>query len=304
MADEASLDAVPISEVRTRLIEWFDEHRRPFPWRESDDPWEILVLEVMSQQTQLARATEPWEAFVDRWPTPQALADEDRATVLSFWSAHRLGYNRRAAHLHRAAHRIVDEFGGTLPSSVEDLQSLPGVGPYTANAVASFAFGTGGPVIDTNVKRILYRAFDVPDDDDAFERAAAILARGDAIGRWNAAIMEVGGVACRKTPDCDGARCPLRRWCSAYRSGDFTAPDVSEQPSFEGSRRQVRGRIVRILGEYDRLELDELGRRVRVDYDPTGSSGRAWLREILRELEDDGLVRLIDGSSEEVTLGE
>ena len=167
-----------------------------------------------------------------------------------------------------------------------------GVGPYTANAVASFAFDNGNAVVDTNVKRVLYRAFAVPDDDDAFERVArAVMPEGES-RVWNNAVMELGGVACEKAPACDGAGCPWREWCHAYETGDFTAPDVPTQPSFEGSRRQFRGKVVSLLGEYDELALDDLGPRVRVDYNPDGEGGatREWLRGIVEDLEADGLV--------------
>jgi A/G-specific adenine glycosylase len=108
--------------------------------------------------------------------------------------------------------------------------------------------------------------------------------------------MELGGVACQKTPRCDEAGCPWRRWCDAYETGDFTAPDVPTQPEFEGSRRQFRGRIVRTLGEHGPLELDELGPRVRVDYSPEGQYGREWLRDLLADLEADGLLKCDAGT--------
>jgi A/G-specific adenine glycosylase len=165
-----------------------------------------------------------------------------------------------------------------------------GVGPYTADAVASFAFNNGDAVVDTNVKRVLYRAFDVPDDDAAFETAAKELMPDGASRVWNNAIMELGGVACEKTPACDEAGCPWRQWCRAYETGDFTAPDVPTQPSFEGSRRQMRGRVINALKDSDGLPLDELGPKVRVDYVPDGTHGREWLRGLLADLADDGLV--------------
>jgi A/G-specific adenine glycosylase len=111
---------------------------------------------------------------------------------------------------------------------------------------------------------------------------------------WNNAIMELGGVACRKAPRCDEAGCPWREWCHAYETGDFTAPDVPTQPDFEGSRRQFRGRVVRTLNEHGELALDELGPRVRVDYTPDGSHGRDWLRDLLEDLSDDGMVELVE----------
>jgi A/G-specific adenine glycosylase len=106
--------------------------------------------------------------------------------------------------------------------------------------------------------------------------------------------MELGGVACEKTPRCDEAGCPWRRWCHAYEVGDFTAPDVPTQPSFEGSRRQFRGRVVRTLGEYDELPLDELGPRIRVDYAPDGEYGREWLRGLVEDLAGEGLLNVRD----------
>jgi A/G-specific adenine glycosylase len=172
-----------------------------------------------------------------------------------------------------------------------------GVGPYTANAVASFAFDDGDAVVDTNVKRVLYRALDVPDEADTFEGVANELMPEGRSRVWNNAIMELGGVACGKTPRCDAASCPWREWCSAYASGDFTAPDVPEQPDFEGSRRQFRGRVIRALQSSGPLGIDDLGPRVRVDYTPDsdGAGSRAWLRDLLADLEADGLIEVETG---------
>jgi len=111
---------------------------------------------------------------------------------------------------------------------------------------------------------------------------------------WNNAVMELGGVACEKTPSCDGAGCPWREWCHAYETGDFTAPDIPTQPEFEGSRRQMRGRIVNALKDQDELALDDLGPKIRVDYVPDGEYGREWLRDLLGDLQDDGLVEVDD----------
>jgi A/G-specific adenine glycosylase len=280
--------------VRAALVDWYEADHRSFPWRETTDPYAILVSEVMSQQTQLSRVVDAWHAFLDEWPTVEALAAADRADVVAFWSDHSLGYNNRARYLHEAAGQVVEEYGGSFPESPDELEELMGVGPYTANAVASFAFDSGDAVVDTNVKRVCYRAFGVPDDDGAFERAAGFLMPAGESRVWNNAIMELGGVACRQTPRCDEAGCPWREWCVAYRTGDFTAPDVPEQPAFEGSRRQFRGRIVRVLGAYDELALDDLGPRVRVDYAPDGDHGREWLRGLLSDLADDGLVEVTE----------
>ena len=281
--------------VQAALVEWYEADHRDYPWRRTDDPYEILVSEVMSQQTQLDRVVDAWAAFLEQWPTVAGLAAADRGDVVGFWTEHSLGYNNRAKYLHEAARQVTDERDGEWPRDPDGLSELMGVGPYTANAVASFAFNNGDAVVDTNVKRVLYRAFDVPDDDSAFEDAAQRLLPEGQSEVWNNAIMELGGVACEKTPDCDGARCPWREWCSAYQSGDFTAPDVPTQPTFEGSRRQFRGRVISVLNEYDELALDELGPRIRVDYAPDGEYGREWLRGLLSDLADDDLVTVRDG---------
>ena len=284
--------------VREALVEWYEADHREYPWRATTDPYPILVSEVMSQQTQLDRVFEAWEAFLERWPTVEALAAADRADVVGFWSDHSLGYNNRAKYLHEAAREVLEEHDGEFPETPETLVELMGVGPYTANAVASFAFNNGDAVVDTNVKRVLYRAFAVEDDDAAFERVANELLPDDRSRVWNNAIMELGGVACGKRPRCEEAGCPWRRWCDAYATGDFTAPDVPTQPAFEGSRRQMRGRVVAVLGEFESLPIDELGPRVRVDYSPDGEYGREWLRGLLSDLEDDGLVRVVDRDGE------
>lgn len=288
--------AIPdVDAVRGALVEWYESDHREFPWRRTSDPYEILVSEVMSQQTQLGRVETAWEAFLERWPTVSDLAAADRADVVGFWTDHRLGYNNRAKYLHTAAQQVMDDHDGEFPRTPESLQTLQGVGPYTANAVASFAFNEGNAVVDTNVKRVLYRAFDVPDEDSAFEQRASDLMPEGESRVWNNAIMELGGVACEKTPRCDEAGCPWREWCHAYETGDFTAPDVPTQPDFTGSRRQFRGRIVNVLKQYDELAFDDLGHRVRVDYAPDGEYGREWLRGLLSDLENDGLVTVEDG---------
>jgi len=280
--------------VREALLAWYEADHREFPWRETDDPYAILVSEVMSQQTQLDRVIEAWSDFLERWPTVEDLASADRSAVVSFWSEHRLGYNNRATYLHEAAGQVVEDFEGEFPRDPDGLQELQGVGPYTANAVASFAFNSGEAVVDTNVKRVLYRAFSVPDEKQAFETSASELMPAGRSRAWNNAIMELGGTTCEKSPRCEEAGCPWREWCDAYASGDFSAPDVPTQAPFEGSRRQFRGRIVEVLRSQEALALDELGPRIRVDYAPEGTYGRAWLRELAADLAADGIVEVVN----------
>jgi len=300
--DEWALPDDPAA-VREALIGWYEDDHRDFPWRRTNDPYEILVSEVMSQQTQLGRVVEAWEEFLERWPTTAELADADRADVVGFWTDHSLGYNNRAKYLHEAAGQVQEEYDGGFPETPEELQELMGVGPYTANAVASFAFNDVDAVVDTNVKRVLYRTFAEihnADDPDYETVANALMPAGES-RIWNNAIMELGGVACQKKPRCDEEGCPWREWCHAYQTGDFTAPDVPTQPSFEGSRRQFRGRIVRVLSNHDEMGLDSLGHRIRVDYTPDGEHGREWLRDLLSDLAKDELIEVEETGDETVT---
>ena len=299
---ESCFDGVDVGVLRDALTSWYREGHREFPWRETTDPYEILVSEVMSQQTQLGRVVDAWEAFLAHWPTAEALAAADRADVVAFWSSHSLGYNNRAKYLHEAATQITTEYGGEFPREPDELTDLMGVGPYTANAVASFAFNNGDAVVDTNVKRVLYRVFEAirtADDPDYESGANALMPAGES-RIWNNAIMELGGVACQKNPQCDETECPWREWCHAYQTGDFTAPDVPTQPAFDGSRRQFRGRIVRVLSAHDELPLDTLGHRIRVDYTPDGEHGREWLLDLLSDLSDEGLVQVGEENDEQV----
>jgi|GEM_PF-5191904 len=155
-AESGLPDAVTVAAVQEALIEWYEADHREYPWRGTDDPYEILVSEIMSQQTQLDRVVEAWSDFLDEWPTADALAEAPRGDVVAFWSDHSLGYNNRAKYLHEAATQVVDDYDGAFPETPEELQELMGVGPYTANAVASFAFNNGDAVVDTNVKRVLF----------------------------------------------------------------------------------------------------------------------------------------------------
>lgn len=273
--------------MREQLIAWYKEDHRSFPWRKTTDPYAILVCEVMSQQTQLERVQPAYEAFLERWPTAADLAAAEQGDVVAFWSDHRLGYNNRVKYLHEAATLLTEEYEA-FPQDPEELTDLPGVGPYTANALSSFAFNTGDAVVDTNVKRVLFRVFQGDHEDEPpYEELANDLMPNGASRTWNNAIMELGGVACEKTPACDTAACPWRPWCDAYETGDFTAPDVPTQPSFEGSRRQFRGRVIRTLSETGELPLAELGPKIRVDY---SVDTRSWLVGLIADLEEEGLV--------------
>ncbi|MGZ4133009.1 MAG: A/G-specific adenine glycosylase [Actinomycetota bacterium] len=205
------------------------------------------MSEVMLQQTQASRVEPVFEAFLARFPTVEALARASRADVLKAWSG--MGYNSRAVRLHGAARGIVERHGGRVPPALDLLRTLPGVGPYTASAVASIAFGQPVVAVDTNVRRIVARVAFGSEPDEvpaaALSAAAQRWVDPDAPGDRNQALMDLGREVCRAAPRCE--LCPLSPWCRFRRSGRAGRPSTRRQPAFEGSRRQARGRVVEAL---------------------------------------------------------
>ena len=237
-----------LAEAREALLVWFHTTGPVYPWRETErDPYAVLVSEVMLQQTQASRVVEVFPPFLRRFPDVVTLANAGRADVIRAWSG--LGYNRRAVALHRAAREIVADHGGVVPVDPAVLRELPGVGPYTAAAVASIAHGVPVAAIDTNVRKVIARAaFGVePDEVGAADlaRAAAMWLAPDAPGAWNQAVMNLGRQVCRPVPRCDA--CPLSTACRFRLSGRPGRGSGRRQPAFEGSTRQLRGGIIREL---------------------------------------------------------
>jgi A/G-specific adenine glycosylase len=215
-------DARRLASIRAPLLAWYDRERRDLPWRRTKDPYAIWLSEVMLQQTQVSTVIPYWERFLARFPTVQALAAAPLDDVLSGWRG--LGYYSRARNLHRAAQEVVARFGGKLPSSAEQLLTLPGFGRYTAGAVASIAFGEEAPLVDGNVARVLSRLFEVegPPGDRAREahlwELARALVKGERPGDLNQALMEHGATVCRpESPLC--LLCPVRTACLAFQHG-------------------------------------------------------------------------------------
>lgn len=239
-------------DLATPLIAWYREVARDLPWRRPGfSPWGTLVSEFMLQQTPVARVVPHLEAWLDRWPTPGDLAAEPPAEAVRQWA--NLGYPRRALWLHRAAVEIVERHGGDVPAEVDALLALSGVGDYTARAVAVFAFGERHPVVDTNTRRVLARALAgraQPGPPSARDLAQmdAILPASDADAAVvNAATMELGATLCTaRAPRCD--LCPLNDRC-AWRDAGY--PDTGDtrrrQARYEGSDRQARGAVLRVL---------------------------------------------------------
>ncbi|MBX9929447.1 MAG: hypothetical protein K2X99_11090 [Gemmatimonadaceae bacterium] len=215
------LDQRELATVSRKLRAWFKRHHRKLPWRETRDPYRILVSELMLQQTQVARVIDFYGAFLERFPTLEVLAGARAAQVREAW--HGLGYYARARNLHALAKQVSRERDGALPSDPAELRTLPGIGPYTAGAVATFAFERPAALVDTNVARVLLRLFaprTSPKSARGQRRAweiaeAALPSRGATAWTHNQALMELGALVCTaRVRHC--ARCPLRAHCATY----------------------------------------------------------------------------------------
>jgi A/G-specific adenine glycosylase len=238
--------------LHRRITGWFADTARELPWREPDcPPWGILVSEVMLQQTPVVRVLPVWSEWLERWPTPAELAGEPAGEAVRAWG--RLGYPRRALRLHAAATAIVRDHGGEVPGAYAELLALPGVGSYTAAAVAAFAFGRRETVVDTNIRRVHARlisgvALPAPSLSAAEMRLAAELLPDDddTSVRWNAAVMELGALVCTaRAPKC--ADCPVRNSCAWLAAGEPPPSYVPKGQAWHGTDRQVRGAVIAVL---------------------------------------------------------
>jgi A/G-specific adenine glycosylase len=295
-----------IDAFQRALLGWWDVNARDLPWRHTRDPYRILVSEVMLQQTQVDRVIPYYHAWLEAFPDVHALAAAPTAEVIRLWKG--LGYNRRAVNLQRAAQAVVDR-GGAFPDTVEELLALPGIGPYTAGAIACFAFERDARFIDTNMRRVLHRVFvgsDVPvrraSDREIVVIAAAALPPGDA-WRWNQALIEFGALQCTaRTPAC--VICPAQAFCDARPTiqSDIQAATSSRKGKakgvpFEQTNRYFRGRIMDALREHqgEAMPIETLGAIVKADFQP---EDLPWLTELVVALERDGLTAVAESEPE------
>jgi A/G-specific adenine glycosylase len=260
----SDIDPAAVAEFQRLVLDHYARHGRDLPWRHSRDPYAILVSEVMLQQTQVQRVAGRWERFVERFPTFEALAAAPLAEVVEEWQG--LGYNRRAANLRGIALRVVEDLGGRLPSDPDVLRTLPGLGPATAASVSVFAFGTRVAFVETNIRAAFIQAF-FEDRDDVTDREILPIAQAalpDDARTWHWALMDYGSMLKRTLPN------PSRR--SAHHT---------RQARFEGSRRQLRGRVLRALLTSPGMTAGEL--EEALDGDPR-------LVEALRALQLEGMI--------------
>lgn len=275
------------SQVIEAICAWFDANGRDLPWRRpGTSAWGVLVSEVMSQQTPMSRVIGPWHEWMNRWPTPDDLAEEDSGEAVAAWG--RLGYPRRALRLHSCAVAIATEHDGVVPNSYDELVALPGIGDYTASAVVSFAFGGRATVLDTNVRRLIARAesgiANCPTSATRAERvvADALVPDEDVrAAKWAVASMELGALVCTaRSPQCEV--CPIRDSCRWVIDGKpDNAPARRGQP-WKGTDRQCRGVIMDVVRNSPR------GVKVQMALSAWPEPDQA--SRCLESLLDDGLV--------------
>ena len=256
-------------ELAAIVARWFQRTARPLPWRESGtSAWGILLSEVMAQQTPVARVAPLWLEWIERWPTASDLANASPADVVRAWG--KLGYPRRALNLHAAATRIRDEFGGEVPNDVDTLESLPGIGNYTARAVAAFAFGQRVPVVDTNIRRVLARAvLGIAEPEPPRVRAdmdlmdSVLPASEKESVAVNAGVMELGAVVCTaRSPTC--GECPIAQECAWALAGfpENAGRTRTPQKKYEGSVRQARGAILALVRSSPHITVGQIASAV------------------------------------------
>jgi A/G-specific adenine glycosylase len=297
MSTTIATGGVPAA-MAASILAWYDCLGRNLPFRGTKDPYLVLVSEVMAQQTQIGRVGDAWREFTATFPSFEVLAAASPADVLRAWRG--LGYNRRALNLWRAARVVVDAHDGRLPADIEALQRLPGIGPYTARAVAAIAFGTPVGAVDTNVRRVLSRSLSGAIDGFSpaeLQRVADASVPMDRPADWTHALMDVGATFCRTTkPDCDA--CPARRSCryaSEAGSRERTAVVRSSTEAraaaspFRSSSRWLRGRILDRLRETDGAEWHDL-------VAPIGDHDGAAVSRTLGLLAAEGLIELHPGA--------
>ncbi len=289
-----------------KLMKWYSSHQRNLPWRMNPTPYHVLVSEIMLQQTQVPRVIEKFKEFMTQFPTIFDLAKASTGQVIHAWSG--LGYNRRALLLHRFAQEVVANYNGIIPDSAAQLIKLPGIGPYTAGAIASFAYNQPEPAIDVNVRRIYLRFFQGKDqglpmgmkeEQELYNLAKSTIPKGKS-AEFHNALMDFGSLICtRDAPLC--GQCPLQKSCHFFplymkkkEKALFVVEKREEKGVVEDGKfipnRIFRGRMVEFVRKNEGKEIliEEFGRVIKKDY---ARKEEKWLRELLEKLKNEKLIQ-------------
>jgi A/G-specific adenine glycosylase len=283
------------SRIISSLLRWYRKNCRDLPWRDEKNPYRILVSEVMLQQTQVSRVLAKYPQFLKDFPTFARLADAKTSKVIRAWRG--MGYNNRALRLQNLSRVVVTRYSGRLPGNIADLMNLPGVGRYTAHAVACFAFGERVPVVDTNVARVLGRLYPRRKQSSSAEKTYYWALAEHHLPRtrahdWNQALMDLGATICTAAkPKCDA--CPLRTSCpSAFKKSRQNSNRSRNEPGRGGVPNRIyRGRAVEVLRNLRPggwMTSSQLARKIKSDFN---GQDQRWFISLLRGLERDGLVR-------------
>jgi len=282
--------------LNARVLRWYRKNGRELPWRNEHDPYRILVSEVMLQQTQVSRVLTKYSRFLLRFPSMKRLAKARTSHIIKAWEG--MGYNNRALRLQRLALAVSEKHNGGLPQSIEELEALPGIGRYTAHALACFSFGQRVPVVDTNIRRVLTRVLpprgrtSSPGEEEIWILAESLLPR-QHVHDWNQALMDLGATICTAAhPRCN--LCPLADLCPSAHQVRRRKPAVTKSEPGRGGipNRIYRGRTIQALRELKTREVmtsSALARKIKPDFK---SVDRRWFESLLRGLEKDGLVRI------------
>lgn len=270
--------------IQESILKWYAHHKRNLPWRTTKEPYHIVVSELMLQQTQVDRVIPKYFSFLKKFPTIKKLAQASAAKVIDEWAG--LGYNRRALYMHKFAQDVVRDFCGKIPEDREQLMKLPGIGPYTSQAIRCFGFHKDVPVVDINIKRIYSRFFFKGEgtENELQNIAREMVPIGKGV-EWNNALMDFGSLVCEDKPKCDS--CPLTSYCSAFNAGvpeKYVKPKT--QSRFIGSNRYYRSLVIKELRKAENFSapLQKIQK-----LKPADKSDK-WFGKILTTLLKDGLI--------------
>ena len=267
--------------LKIDLLNWYEKHKRAFTWRKTTDPWQILLIETLSQQTQLERANEYFDKFLKEFPSPKSMANSSLKIVLKMWSG--LGYNNRAKRLYEAS-KIIEKKG--FDQIYPNFEVLPGVGPYTKSAILSFAYGEKVLAIDTNIERIIQRYFGLNDTKDFFMENSKYFLHNVESRDINQAFMDFGSSVCKgSNPMCD--MCPIEKDCSKYFSNN-----KSTKEKFIGSNREVRGKIIKLLIREGHINNQKLFEEIDEDAEKVNKALEGLKKDKLIKFKKNNIIEI------------